>query len=397
MDKYLNVLIVADFSAPSPGAFIQSLASLGKRITGRGGQIAFLFPTKHDYHSLLQLYGPVFVCNKWIRGKRVSLPLISYAYRICRTLKVNIVHTQFGLASPLCGCVLSVVADVKHVWHWRNPPKSLARQTTYPWRIFLARIFYCMINLLGRNKHVAISQDIALNLVSNGFIHRNSIVVVHNSINLQGYVFGSKVSSKVQSRLGLKWQGRAIIGMIANFGIQKDQETLIKALAIIKRQIPEVLLLLVGDSMVGQGPERKKSLRSMIHRLDLDDNVIFTGQWHPVSEIIGCFDVGILASHWEGFGNVIVEYMAMEKPVVATRVGGIPEIVIDGETGFLVEPHGPSEMAKRIIDLLSNSELRNQMGRNGRKRAEKDFSIDRWTEEICQVYRQVNVATNIFI
>ena len=387
MNKPLNILIIADFSAPSPGAFIQSLAALGKKVVSKGGHVAFLFPTKHDYHHLLTPYGPVFICTKWRQGKRISFSLINYAYRICRSLQVNIVHTQFGLAPPLCGCLLSVLINVKHVWHWRSLPKTLILRRDYQYSIFLSRLFYRTLGRFAKSKHVAISQDIALNLVSNNYVRNNEIVVIHNAIDLSSFKGCSAAIHRLETNLHLKLEGRPIIGMVANFGPQKDQETVINALELIRKEIPEVLLLLVGDSMVGQGSERKKNLRLMIHKLDLDENVIFTGQWHPVGEIISCFDVGVLASHCEGFGNVIVEYMAMEKPVVATRVGGIPEIVVDGETGFLVEPHNPSEMAKRLIDLLLNPELRTKMGKKGRKRAEKYFSIERWTENIFQLYK----------
>ena len=389
MGLSLSVLIIADFSAPSPGAFIQSMAALGKRVANEGGRIAFLFPTGHDYHSLLKTYGPIFVCKEWAGGKRFSLPLVKYARRICRAQRVNILHTHFGLATALCGCALEIFADVKHVWHWRSNPRSLIKNMHTPWWRCATPLFYRVLDALGTSKHVAISQDIAINLISRGFIHRDKIAVIHNSIDLSKFVTSSNATSKLESRIGYKLEGRPIIGMVANFGPYKDHETIIKAFEKVKRKIPEVLLMLVGDLMVDQGPERLERLRSNVRRLGLDSNVVFTGQWHPVSEIIFCFDVGILSSHWEGFGNVVVEYMAMNKPVVATRVGGIPEIVIDGETGFLVEPHNPFEMANRVIDLLADPQLRERMGDKGRLRAEEHFSIDRWTEEVFQVYRHV--------
>ncbi|MEO0250020.1 MAG: glycosyltransferase [candidate division WOR-3 bacterium] len=181
-------------------------------------------------------------------------------------------------------------------------------------------------------------------------------------------------------------KGRPIVGMVANFGSQKDQETLIEAISRVRSIVPDVALLLVGERLVGQSDARIAQLKERIRSLGLEGNVYFAGQWENVAEVIACFDVGVLSSHWEGFGNVVVEYMAMGKPVVATRIGGIPDIIVDGETGYLVEPYHPQGMAERILQLLQDSEMRVRFGSAGRRRAEERFSVDRWAEAMYGTY-----------
>jgi glycosyltransferase involved in cell wall biosynthesis len=140
--------------------------------------------------------------------------------------------------------------------------------------------------------------------------------------------------------------------------------------------------------VVGDGAQRKY-LEELCANLGIAEHVTFLGRRTPaeVRGFLERIDLFVLASHWEGFGVALIEAMSAGKPVVATRVGGIPEIVDDGGCGFLVPPGQPKALADGIVSLLKDRELSLEMGKNGRKRAEALFSLDRMMAELEDVYR----------
>ena len=387
MRRALSILIIADFAAQFPGAFIQSLEVLGKRVVENGGKIAFLLTAERTYHDLLRPYGPVYVCQDHDVRSRWSWLLFRDAWRICDEYNVNVVHTQFGLATELCGCILQFLGKAVHLWHWRSFPDSLLRQRQGRLKKIPARVFYRMVDCVGVRQHIAISPGLRDVLVGTGYIPRDKIQVIPNAIAVECYNHRREPDlDAIQRRIGANLDGRPIVGTIAHFGPEKDHQTLVEAISKVRKVLPDVALILVGEGLAGQGTVCVDQVRRQVELLDLQNTVYFAGRWERVEEIIPCFDVGVLSSHSEGFGNVIVEYMAMGKPVVATRVGGIPDVVIDGEIGYLVDPQDAEEMADKLLCLLRDVELRKQMGAAGRIHAEANFSLEAWTERMYGVY-----------
>lgn len=379
-NKKIRVLIIADFAADFPGAFIDSIESLGKQIVTEDGKVIYLFTAKRDYHKRLARFGPVYVSDT-IKGKRFSLKFCRDALRICKLHKINIVHTQFGLAAPLTGCILNILLGVKHVWHWRNPPPN----NTLMFKKIAANIFYNSINQLLKPVNIAISKDIKEKMLScYRFIREDNIKVINNAIDIQKYkIFPN---DRIRNRYGI--EDDIVIGMVAHFGPQKDHKTLIDAFKILKGKIKNIKLILVGGPLVYRKKEHEE-IQEYVKLNNMEKDVIFAGQWQNVAEVISVMDICVLSSNWEGFGNVVVEYMIMGKPVVATRIGGIQEIVVEGETGFLVNLHDPADMADKILKLLQDKKLREKMGRLGKKRAETLFNMNRWVNEIMNVYSKV--------
>ncbi|MEL7341058.1 MAG: glycosyltransferase family 4 protein, partial [Bacteroidota bacterium] len=123
------------------------------------------------------------------------------------------------------------------------------------------------------------------------------------------------------------------------------------------------------------------------------DRILFPGMVNNVESIINIIDVGVLASnskvHGEGISNAILEYMALAKPVVATRGGGTPEIVMDGQTGFMVPPFDPDAMANKINWLLELQEEAKAMGVRARQRVEADFNLENMAERYYQIYQSI--------
>ena len=129
-----------------------------------------------------------------------------------------------------------------------------------------------------------------------------------------------------------------------------------------------------------------EELRSFTHELNLKKNVTFLGNRHDVPDLLNIMDLFVLTSLHEGVSNTILEAMACGLPVVGTHVGGTPEIVADGKTGILVPPQHPEQLAAAIRSFIENQTLRREMGKQGRRRAEEHFSLERMVENYEALY-----------
>ncbi|MDO8141019.1 MAG: glycosyltransferase family 4 protein [Candidatus Brocadiales bacterium] len=163
----------------------------------------------------------------------------------------------------------------------------------------------------------------------------------------------------------------------------KGQSYLIAAFAQVVREIPNIRLVFLGDG------ELKDELLGHTKTLGLENHVRFLGMRNDVPEIISCSDLFALPSINEGFGVVLLEAMAMKCPIVATNVGGVPEVVLDGETGLLVSPKDPVQLARGIIRLLKDTSLALQMAENGYQRLKTCFDIKETVIKTERVYKEL--------
>lgn len=174
-----------------------------------------------------------------------------------------------------------------------------------------------------------------------------------------------------------------MIGIVSKLWDGKGHAVLINAFKKLKKEIKNVRLLIVGEGYLYDELVRIVDM----HRLK--DSVQFTGFQVDVPEIIATFDVAVLPSFFEGMGRVLLEAMAMEKPVVASRVGGIPDLVEHGINGFLVSPGNVEELTGALKKILGDKRLAVRMGKEGRKRVKEQFSADVMVHSIEKVYREL--------
>jgi L-malate glycosyltransferase len=150
----------------------------------------------------------------------------------------------------------------------------------------------------------------------------------------------------------------------------KGQTDLLHAMREVARLRPEARLVLVGDGA------RRPLVERCARQLGIAEHCQFLGHRRDVAAILARAQLAVSASHAEGISNALLEAMAARLPVVATAVGGTPEIVRDGENGLLVPPGAPAALARRILELLEDAPLRSRMGARGRRIVEREFSID---------------------
>jgi glycosyltransferase involved in cell wall biosynthesis len=231
--------------------------------------------------------------------------------------------------------------------------------------------------------------------VANRYPHRflaNSLAVANSIAKLEGIdrarldVIYNGV--EIPPTDGLPRQDSASVVMVANLRPVKSVSTLIQAAGQVVKAVTEAKFILVGD-----GPERG-ALESMVAQSGLRETFHFVGRQPDVSPFIRSASVGVLTSVSEGFSNAILEYMCAGLPVVATRVGGNPEIVEDGESGFLVPVCDPASLAEKLICLLQNHDLAARMGLRARERVEREFSLDAMICRHQDYYQKLLLHTN---
>lgn len=181
-----------------------------------------------------------------------------------------------------------------------------------------------------------------------------------------------------------------VVGMIARFQRWKGQDVFIRAAAEIVKRRPDVHFVLVGDTLVGLEPEFKPQLHALVAELGLQRHVTFAGFRDDVPELLAEIDiVAHPAVAPEPFGLAVAEAMLMERPVIASDSGGPAEIIVDGQTGWLVAPGDPGALAQRVLELLMEPSLGLAAGQAGRRSVLQRFSMERMIDELEASYAQV--------
>jgi Glycosyltransferase len=139
--------------------------------------------------------------------------------------------------------------------------------------------------------------------------------------------------------------------------------------------------------VIGTG-DLQDALKQQVKALGLEDCVIFTGMRTDVPRLVAAMDVFVMSSHWEGLPIALLEAMASSKAVLCTRVGGIPDVVIDGDNGLLVEPRDVPQFAKRLDDLLQDPALRARLGQRARETVIARFDVSRTAAAYNRLHQQ---------
>ncbi len=178
---------------------------------------------------------------------------------------------------------------------------------------------------------------------------------------------------------------------VARLDPQKGHPVLLDAMSLLLQRDPTARLVLVGAGQQA-GDDYVAALHRRAAAPDLDGKVIFAGERTDVPRLMAACDVFVMASLWEGFGLVFLEAMAAGKPVVATRVSAVPEVVIDGVTGLLVPPEDPPALAGALHRLCDDAAERRRLGAAGYQRVREHFTADRMVDETIAVYREALAA-----
>lgn len=223
---------------------------------------------------------------------------------------------------------------------------------------------------------VAISHKISEVLVAGG-VERERIKVIHSGIDLTPFPRACATAPRSETK---------VIGTVAVLEERKGHRFLLEAAALVKEQGFRVIYRFAGD-----GSERD-ALQRVVHELSLQEEVFFLGFVSDIPTFVSSVDIFVLPSLYEGLGIAVLEAMAAGKPVVASRTGGIPELVTDQVTGLLVPPKDPRALARAICHLLSQDDLLRRMGDKGRERALERFTMEQMAKKNEAYYYELREA-----
>ncbi|MDY6972820.1 MAG: glycosyltransferase family 4 protein, partial [Thermodesulfobacteriota bacterium] len=233
------------------------------------------------------------------------------------------------------------------------------------------------------DKMIFISQPLIDWALKERVVGKEKIVKIYSGIELDHFRPLTRDRAKAIRKRWRLSEDEAVIGIVSKLWEGKGHLPLIRAFSEIRKENKKTRLVIVGE-----GPLHKE-LTTLVREFGLEEAVLFTGFQEDVSEIVSTFNVGVLPSFFEGMGRVLLEIMAMEKPIVATRVGGIPDLIKHGVNGLLVSPGDERELANAIRMLLGDRLLAVKMGAAGRRRISEEFSADFMVESIEMVYRDL--------
>ena len=301
---------------------------------------------------------PVMTMNK---TPGLKPGLVVRLAKILRTLRPHVVHTH-NTAGYLYGVSAAVMARVPRIIHTRHGRRLHASaRGQFAFR-GLAKFVDCV---------VSVSEDTHRLTLQKG-IREPKAVVIRNGVDLGRFPLRT-MHTCTGSRCG-----RLVV--VARLSPEKDIATLLRAFSIVLESMPEWTLDIVGD-----GPERA-ALETLASSLKIEAFVRFHGQRQDVATVLSDASIFVLPSLTEGISLTLLEAMATGLPVVACRVGGNPEVVVDGGTGVLVPPGDPRSMADAIGQLQTDTDRAQQMGDAGRKRVEDVFCIGRMIREYENLY-----------
>ncbi len=298
-----------------------------------------------------------------------KLPKARTLYRLIRRLRQlrpHVLHTH-NMSPHFFGVIAARLAGVPvvvHTKHGRNDPTR--RSAVF--KNWLASYF--------TDRIVPVSEDAAAVVREIEGVPDRRIHVIRNGIDLDRFPF--------THRNGQHTGKHAV--HVARLCISKDQSTLLQAARQVLDVEPDFRLTLVGD-----GPDREMLL-ALHKELGLGERVVFLGERHDVPAILACADLFVLPSVEEGIPLTILEAMATGLPVVATPVGGNPEVVVPNETGLLVPPQSPQRLAEALLTLVREPSRARRMGAAGRKRVEQLFDIRKVVASYEALYESLYTA-----
>ena len=251
---------------------------------------------------------------------------------------------------------------------------------------FFRHLFIALERMAARwcDQMIAVSQAMVEWAQREKIAPPEKFVKIYSGIDVERFRIETP-SPELKSRFGIQPE-ETVIGVVSKLWEGKGHEVLIDAVARVLDSGCEVKLLIVGEGNL------EVKLKDKVKHLGIEKNVVFTGFWSDVPEITAILDISVLPSFYEGMGRVVLEAMAAGKPVVASRVGGIPEFVEDHVTGFLISPGDVEALVDRLKTLIGDSDLRQKMGQQGAQRMRHEHTEETMVNRIHQVYKRHWVA-----
>ncbi|MDA0747640.1 MAG: glycosyltransferase [bacterium] len=318
------------------------------------------------------------------RTKMFDLKILSELIHIIRSTRPALVHTWLYIAN-LYGGWAARLAGVPNVI---VSQRGLGIDPVHgPIKRLSLRVFNCLIAQFADHL-ITNARAVAEPMWNVGFDPAQTRIV-YNGLDLDQHISDTQKET-LKSELNIQ-PDQLLLGAIARIDPKKDLATMLRALAKVAQKHPGIRLLLIG----GGFPEYQANLERLATDLNIQDRVSFLGFRSDPLAVLSLCKISLLSSVTEGLPNAVLESMFLGKPVVATRVGGVPELIQDGIEGYLVPAENHEAFANRILHLLDNPDLIAQMGAAGKTRALKHFSVQTMVRNTKKVYDELLAETDI--
>jgi len=229
---------------------------------------------------------------------------------------------------------------------------------------------------------IAISDHIARFTVSRGVRHPERVRRVYHGLEPPVTAALEREGQHIRQELGIG-PGAFLVGNVGRLALQKGQRHLIAAMPLLLERVPQARAIIAG------GGDLEDYLRALASEIGVAEQVHVLGPRKDVPALMHAIDVFVMPSIWEGFGLVLLEAMAAGRPIVASRVATIPEVVADGETGLLVPAGDPLALAEALAELAGQPEKASRFGEAGRERLRRQFSVEKMVGDTELLYREL--------
>jgi glycosyltransferase involved in cell wall biosynthesis len=305
-----------------------------------------------------------------------DISTLSQLYQYIKKGRYDIVHTHSSKAG-LLGRLAARMAGVKHIIH--TPHGHIfygyyGRCLSFMFIIlerWAARFTEKIITLTNSGKEEHVQYKIA---------PAHKFITIHSGLEL-GSLQPSDTKNDVAKEFNIDKSDK-LIGTVARLVPIKGHEFLVKAAPLVLQHYPDTTFLLIGD-----GPLRKK-LENLAQQLNFFDKIVFSGMREDIPRLLNAIDIFVLPSLNEGMGRVLIEAMVLAKPIVATRVGGVPDVVEDGSSGLLVPPADPDALADAICTIMKNPALASKLASHAAICSQK-FSHTEMIRQLENLYKSV--------
>ena len=297
--------------------------------------------------------------------------------RLLRRLRPDVVHSH-SWGSLVEGLVAARLARVRFLVHGEHGTMETRR-----WNLAVQRFAWSRVDRV-----LSVSSRLAERLSATAGFPLERVQVIRNGVDLARLQSGDREGAR--RALGLT-NDALVFGTVGRLVPVKDQASLLRAARVVHEAGVQATLLIAGDGpLLGD-------LQGLARTLGIEDRVRFLGLRNDIEQVLAALDVFALSSTSEGLSNTLVEAMAAGLPVVATRVGGADEIVVEGETGLLVPPSSPEALGSAIASLLAHPSRRAALAQAGRARAAAQFSVESMVAGYEGLYRALatGAATSV--
>ena len=310
-----------------------------------------------------------------------TLPYSWFITKLIRKHRLDLIHAHFAYPEGFAGLIAKHETGRPLIVTLHGV--DILTERTIGYGLRLNKGFDIIIRKVLREADVVIASSTStFEEALNAGCDQRNLVLVPNGVDIKRFTLNID-GRRVRKKLGI--MGKFIVFTLRAHVPKNGIKYLIKAAHTVLRKNPNVYFVIGGD-----GPLRRE-LEKLADGLGISGNIVFTG-YIPYDELpyyYAASDIFVIPSVIEAFGLVAVEAMACGKPVVGSNVGGIRDIIRDGQNGYLVEPKDPKSLADKIAFMLENPSLREKLGEEGRRTAERNFDIERRIDKILRIYSRL--------